>query len=130
VPERKCGAAVCAGRLRKAREFQAASWLVAETDESEDMRDACITLCIHAGIAAADVVCCRRLGVHHQGENHAEAVGMIGRVDRSLATALATLLRKKTASGYSDMASSTADCKQARRAMDRLVEAAEALSGN
>lgn len=69
-----------------------------------------------------------RLGVHHQGENHSAAVAMIERFDRSLAADLATLLRKKTASGYSDRGSSDADCKQAKRAMERLVEAADALS--
>ena len=101
---------------------------MAEGEGKQELSDAYITMGIHAGIAAADVICCRRLGIHHHGENHAEAVMMIGRVDRPLAAALATLLRKKTASGYSDKASSAADCKQAQRAMDRLVEAAEAVS--
>jgi hypothetical protein len=87
--------------------------------------DSYVTLCVHAGIAAADVICCCRLGVHHHGDNHDEAVTMLGRVDRTLAGDLASLLRKKTASAYSDKASSAADRKQARRAMDRLMSAAE-----
>jgi hypothetical protein len=48
------------------------------------------------------------------------------RVDRQLASDLATLLRKKTAAGYGEMALSAADCKQAKRAMERLVDSAEA----
>lgn len=54
-----------------------------------ELNDAYITMCVHAGIDAADVICCRRLNVHHQGENHNEAITTLGRVDRQLASDLA-----------------------------------------
>jgi hypothetical protein len=128
MAEKKCTAAVRAGRLKKAREFRLATDLLEEsTSGQDDLADAYVTMCVHAGIAAADVICCRRLNVHHQGENHEEAVTMLGRVDRRLAGDLATLLRKKTAAGYGDRVSSAADRKQAKRAMERLVDSAETV---
>jgi hypothetical protein len=42
----------------------AAEIVDAFADEDLDLDDACVTLLVHAGIAAADVVCCRRLGKH------------------------------------------------------------------
>lgn len=44
------------------------------------MTDAYVPLCVHAGIAASDVVCCAKLGEHAQGENHDEAVGLLAPV--------------------------------------------------
>jgi hypothetical protein len=128
MAEKKCTAAVRAGRLSKAREFRLAAELLEErASGQDDLADAYVTLCVHAGIAAADVICCRRLNVHHQGESHDEAVTLLARVDRQLAVDLATLLRKKTAAGYGERVSSRADRKQAKRAMERLVDSAEAV---
>lgn len=42
-------------------------------DEAADVSDAYVTLLVHAGIAAADVICCQRLGEHALGDSHAEA---------------------------------------------------------
>jgi hypothetical protein len=47
-------------------------------DEDGEIADAYVTLCIHAGIAAADVICCIRIGEHATGEDHAEAVKIAG----------------------------------------------------
>lgn len=44
-------------------------------DENNEVADAYVTLCVHAGIAAPDVICCASLGEHAQGENHSEAIG-------------------------------------------------------
>jgi len=128
VAEHKCTPAILAGRLRKAREFQQAADILATTAAAGELSDAYVTLCVHAGIAAADVICCRRLNVHHKGESHDDAVRLLSRIDRQLGGDLAVLLRRKTASGYGATSSSAADRKQARRAMERLVDAAEAAS--
>jgi hypothetical protein len=129
MAEQSCTSAITFGRLKKAREFRQAAELVEESAAGrEGLNAAYITLCVHAGIAAADVICCRRLAVHHQGDSHDGAVTMLGRVDRQLAGDLATLLRRKTVAGYSERASSEADRKQAKRAMERLVEAAESIA--
>lgn len=86
--------------------------------------DAYVTECVHAGIAAADVICCSRLGKHAIGENHQEAVDLLAQADRDLAKDLSTLLKMKTSSGYSDLPTSTKRHAQASRAMKRLVDAA------
>ena len=58
-----CAKAVRAGRLRKAEQFLT---VAAETldlaGEQHDVGDAYATLCVTAGIAAADVICCALLG--------------------------------------------------------------------
>ena len=126
MPEKNCTADFRMGRLNKAREFRLAAELLEErASGQDDLSDAYVTMCVHAGIAAADVICCWRLNVHHQGESHEEAVTLLARVDRQLAGDLAALLRKKTAAGYGERASSTADRKQAKRAMERLVDSAQ-----
>lgn len=63
-----CNREMRAGRLAKAEQFSAAAETVEIlADEDSDIGDAFVTLCVHAGIAAADVVCCARLGVHAPG---------------------------------------------------------------
>jgi hypothetical protein len=72
---RVCDDAVTAGRLRKAEQFVDAAETVREfADDELDVADAYVTLCVHAGIAAADVICCVSLGVHAVGESHSEAL--------------------------------------------------------
>ena len=83
----KCPEAVRAGRVVKARQF----WDAAEildtlmSDRDDDLVDAYITLCVHAGIAAADGICCARLGQHAQGRDHTDAVAFLESVDRDCA---------------------------------------------
>jgi len=36
-------------------------------DENGDVADAYVTLCVHAGIAAADVICCASFGAARTG---------------------------------------------------------------
>ena len=83
-----------------------------------------VTLCVHAGIAGADVICCARLGEHAQGENHAEAVDLLRSADREPAQHLRTLLGMKTKAGYSHLVASNDDVKRAGRAAEALLEAA------
>jgi hypothetical protein len=72
MPEKPCSEHVSAGRLAKARQLLAAAQFI-EDSLSDDVADAYVTMCVHAGIAAADVICCSRLGRRWQGDNHAEA---------------------------------------------------------
>lgn len=125
MPERTCDAATRRGRARKADEFRPAAEVIEEYAGShDDLNDAYVTLCVHAGIAAADVVCCARLGVHHEGRRHHDAVALLARASTSLTRDLETLLKLKTRSGYSAVHASSTHRKQARRAMNRLVDAA------
>ena len=74
MPTRRCTDADRRGRLAKARQFLEAVELVEALADEDDLLDAMVTLCVHAGIAAADVICCARLGEHATGQNHTEAV--------------------------------------------------------
>lgn len=80
---RNCSAAILRGRLRKANGFFQAAQDVSALDDSGEAHDAVVTLYVHAGIAAADVICCARLGKHSSGDNHAEAIALLETVSRS-----------------------------------------------
>ena len=121
----RCNDATRAGRLAKAQQFwSAAQTIEAFADDETTISDAYTTLAIHAGIAAADVVCCIRLGEHARGDDHDEAVALLAQADRERAKDLATLLGMKTRSGYSHEPTSRTDRQRARRAAGRLIQAA------
>lgn len=125
-----CTPATRAGRNRKARQFREAASVIRElADEAADVADAYVTLLVHAGIAASDVICCARLGEHAQGDNHAEAVALLAAVDADCANALDVLLRLKTRAGYSHQSVSADDIKRAERAARRLTEAMAVTPG-
>ena len=125
---RPCDPHVKAGRLAKAAQFAAAAHDVLDlADEADDVADAFVTLAVHAGIAAADVICCTRLNVYHQGDNHNDAVDLLDRADKPAAAHLRTLLGMKTRAGYSWAPVTTQETLRAQRAMDALVEAARSV---
>lgn len=127
---KKCSPAVTQGRLRKAEQFSTAFDTIYEfADEPGDVADSCVTLAVHAGIAAADVVCCTRLGYHHQGDSHRGAIDLLSTVDVTLARGLKTLLDLKTLAGYSHDAITAASLKKAERSMRSLLTAARQAVG-
>jgi hypothetical protein len=125
---RKCDEATIQGRLRKAEQFMEGADTIREfADDEGDIGDAYVTLCVHAGIAAADVICCIALGEHVQGENHNEAIAHLIKVrpdGPDLGNSLRTLLRMKTRAGYSHQQINTRERKQAGRAAERLLQTA------
>jgi hypothetical protein len=111
------------GRLLKAEQFILAANLIRDkADDHEDVADAYVTLCVHAVIAASDVICCTSMGEHAQGENHNEAVGLLMKADKDAAKHLNTLLKLKTKSSYSHTPATTDEFKRAGRAAEALVE--------
>lgn len=121
----ECTPAIRTGRLAKARQFMEAADVVAMlADEATDVGDAYVTLCVHAGIAASDVICCKRLGEHARGEDHNAAVDLLRTADADAARQLSALLGMKTKAGYSALPVSTNDHKRAGRAAQSLVDAA------
>lgn len=125
MSEKPCSAQVRAGRLAKAKQFLEAADLI-EPSQADDIADAYVTMCVHAGIAAADVICCARLGRHHYGDDHAEAVELLKKAGASdEAKRLAVLLSLKSKAAYTHLPSSTADVKRAGRAAKDLLAAAE-----
>jgi hypothetical protein len=121
---RPCDAALIEGRRRKAEQFLGAAQTVREfADDEADVGDAFVTLCVHAGVAAADVLCCRALGHHVQGDDHRAAVEEVAKVGARHARDLRVLLGMKTRAGYSSMPVSAEQRRRAARAAERLVAA-------
>jgi hypothetical protein len=130
---RPCDDAVMKGRLRKASQFfQAAADIDELADDEAEVRDAVVTLLVHAGIAAADVICCKVLREFTVGsESHSEAVQLLAKVrnpdGKQLSTRLSQLLGVKTKAGYTHRSVTATERKQAQRAAEQLVEAARAV---
>jgi hypothetical protein len=122
---RPCTSAVRSGRLRKADQFADAFELVRDYAEDElEVADVCATLAVHAGIAAADVICCARVGEHAAGENHAEAIELVEKASPGSRRPLSVLLGMKTRSGYSHEPATRDMLVKAGRAMTALLATA------
>lgn len=120
-----CTDATKAARLAKARQFRASAQDLADLHGDADAPgDAEVSLLVLAGIAAADVICCRAMGEHARGEAHDEAVAVLRRADPAAARQLSSLLKRKSKAGYSDRPVSRDDVRKARRAADALLTAA------
>jgi hypothetical protein len=74
-----CDEATTAGRLRKAEQFLEAAETIRDFADDE-LGDAYVTLCVHASVAAADVICCVELKVHAQGEDHNQALTLLRKI--------------------------------------------------
>lgn len=127
---RDCDEPTREGRLRKAVQFLEAAATIRDlaNDESE-IGDAFVTLCVQAGIAASDVVCCKALGHFVQGDDHNQAIAELSKIrpdGTELGNALRALLQMKTRAGYGAPAVSAAQRKRAWRRAESLVEAAQA----
>jgi hypothetical protein len=86
-----------------------------------------VTLCVHAGIAAADVITCAKLGQHHAGDDHQGAIALLAKADKTAAKNLATLLGMKTRAGYSASITSKTEQRRAARSVTALLRAAESI---
>ncbi len=111
----------------KAHQFMTAAEVVLDLSEDDpaDLSAVYVTLVVHCGIAAADVICCARLGQYSRGENHNEAIDLLGSVDKRLAADLGLLLGMKTKAGYSTLPISQEARTKAGRAVERLMDAAK-----
>lgn len=124
---------VVAGRLKKANQFlQSADDIGDIADDEAEARDAVVTLLVHAGIAATDVICCTTIGRYAVGAgNHNEAIDLLKTVrnpdGKELAKALRKLLGVKTKAAYTHRSVTVAERKRAQRAADDLVRAAREL---
>ena len=130
-PERPADPDFAAGRRRKAIQFlTAAEEIMDLADDDADIGDAYVTLCVHAGIAAADTLCAHHLHRYNSGDNHNEAVTLLRRVQAdgpALAGDLNQLLALKTKAGYTHRPVSAQERTQAGRRARALVDAARDL---
>jgi hypothetical protein len=125
---RDCDEPTMRGRLRKAEQFLAvAEGLQRESEEGEEVGDALVTVCVHAGIAASDVLCCKALGRHVQGDDHQQAVTELSKISprgKELGKDLRVLLQMKTQAAYAAAPIGAGERKRAWRKAKALVEAA------
>ena len=114
--------------MRKAEQFADAAETILEfADDEAGVGDAYVTLLIHAGIAAADVICCEALGEYAHGESHTDAIDLLRRVrpdGSDLGNALGSLLGAKTRAGYGYQPVNKETRVRSTRAVEKLVRAA------
>lgn len=122
---KKCSPKSRAGRLGKANQFLAAAEMITSSIEDSDLADAFVTLCVHAGIAASDVICCAKLNEHSIGGNHYSAIALLARVDQGNSIHLKTLLDMMGHAGYSDVSVTAEYQESAKLAAQALVNAAK-----
>lgn len=126
TPAREADSIVKAGRWAKAQQFADAADLHRPGglgDPGED-GDVYVTLAVHAGIAAADVICIGALGQYSATGAHDEAIALLSKVDGSARAALARLLSLKTKAGYTHRPASSSDIAMAEKALERLMHTA------
>ena len=117
--------AIRLGRLKKATQFFDAAIIL-----DDEMPDAAVSLLVNAGIAAADVICGARLGVYAAGENHSEAVALLGRADSGMDKHLRILLNVKSKVAYTHQSATSDERKKSRRAAEALVEVARRIAAS
>lgn len=124
----ECDEGNATGRLRKAEQFLDVAAMVKDlADDEADVGDALVTLCVHAGIAASDVICCEALGHFVQGQDHLQAIAELSKVTpegRQLGNDLRALLQMKTRAGYGAPPVTADQRKRAWRRAENLVAAA------
>jgi len=125
---RACDEALISGRLSKAEQFLRVAEEARDiADDERESGDALVSLYVLAGIAAADVICCKALGHHVQGEDHLQAIGELSKVvpdGKQLGSDLKALLQLTTRAGYGAPPVTADRRKRARRRAESLVEAA------
>jgi hypothetical protein len=83
-----------------------------------------------AAIAAADAICCLRLGMRNSSDRHADAIALLETVvpdGKSLARDLQTVLAEKDAVQYGVTLVSESRTKRILRAAEKLVTRADDL---
>lgn len=100
--------------------------LLMDAPDDPDVADAIVSLRVTAGIAAADVICCARLGRHSAGANHRDAIALLKLVDGALANHLRRLLQMKPKAQYGALTVSGRELTTSARAVEALVAAARA----
>lgn len=107
----------------------------AAADENEDAINlsgvaAALALAVFAGIAAADAACCHSLGVHSRGQDHKQAVALLGTVvpgGSAMASDLDRLLDLKDNAHYGVLGGAHTEARSAVAQAKRIVTAARAI---
>jgi hypothetical protein len=127
--QQPCGRAEAVNRLRVARTYLEMAQLAAAAPGAEAVTVAAGNVVL-AAIAAADAICCSRLGRRHRGQRHDDAAALLEEVEpggRRLAADLRRILSEKDAAHYGLDMLSRARWSTLERCATRLVDAAAAF---
>jgi hypothetical protein len=124
-----CDRTDAAVRLRHAESFLLVADLVLDQPEDPGLALASVaaSLAVLAGIAAADAACCAAIGRRARGQNHDEAIALVGTVARqgeAMARDLARLLALKDDVQYGVLVITTTRARSSVTWARRLVAAA------
>lgn len=103
--------------------FQVAD--IAAGDDADAANNVAAGNAVLAGIAAADALCCVRLGKRSRAQDHHAAVTMLEQVNAGLAKDLATVLAIKDLAHYGESFLGDTRLTSTLRAASRLVTAAQ-----
>lgn len=125
-----CDGSYAPTRFRKAEAFA----LTAELDPISTegpQRSVAVSNAVLAGIAAADVICCRTVGKRSAGSDHSAAVALLREVPgmgQDAGYHLRTLLAVKYKAQYDNRNPTISETKRALRSMRSLLRIAEGFS--
>jgi len=111
-------------RLEHARKFLDVATLIAEPGQDHEYSSAAAALAVLAGIAASDAACCQVLGRRSRGQDHRQAVDLVGQIEpggADAAKALGRLLNLKDQAHYGLFDIAGKDLQAALRQAEALV---------
>lgn len=123
---RPCDRQDAARRYAQAKAFAELAELHPESDDGP-ARSAAVSNAVLAGVAAADTICCRRLGRHAAGDDHRQALALVdeaGELGREARRHLETLLSVKHKAQYEEVDPTVTEARRAMRAMRSILELA------
>ena len=98
-----CSKADARTRLQHARKFLEVAKLVAAPGQDLEYASAAAALAVLAGIAASDAACCHVLGRRSRGQDHRQAIELVGQIEsggQQASSALRRLLDLKDQAHY------------------------------
>ncbi|WP_141711423.1 hypothetical protein [Jiangella alba] len=127
--ERTGGRALASARTAVAQEYLQLAELAA-SEQRRPANNAAAGNAVLAAIAAADAICCLRLGRYHAGEDHRAAATLLERVDPNgtdLARHLTKVLAVKDQAHYSGEGVTATRVTSVLRSANKLVGEAQAV---
>jgi uncharacterized membrane protein YccC len=124
--EKTCSDATAYARMRQAEAFAVLARLYPNSDNGP-ARSAAVSNAVLAAIAAADAICCKRLGRHSSDTNHDHVLVLLrhcGKVGEDAATTLQALLALKNKAQYQDSDPAIGETKRALRSMEKVLRLA------
>lgn len=121
------GQAEARGRLKAAEAYLEVAELVLDEQGRDEFLNVCAGLAVLAGVAAADAICARRLGVIHRGPDHHDAAELLQRAvpdGAKLAATFRRLIDLKDAAHYGVPVVAPRKTRDAARWARQLLERA------